>query len=107
MDEVKTVPVYGGQQIDRQISGLKRKPQIVVGTPGRIMDHLRRKTIKLDTIKMLSLDEADEMLNMGFREDLDVILKGANEERQTILFSATMSKDILNITKKVSKRRCN
>ncbi|MDD3304168.1 MAG: DEAD/DEAH box helicase [Clostridia bacterium] len=96
-------PIYGGQQIDRQMASLKKKPQIVVGTPGRVMDHLRRKTLKLDTIEMLVLDEADEMLNMGFREDLDVILKGANKERQTVLFSATMSNEIKKITKKYQK----
>ncbi|MDF2865439.1 MAG: helicase, superfamily [Clostridia bacterium] len=100
---LKIVPIYGGQQIERQISALKGKPQIIVGTPGRIMDHMRRKTIKFDTIDMLVLDEADEMLNMGFREDLDVILEKSDKNRQTILFSATMSKDILNITKKYQK----
>ena len=101
---VKIVPIYGGQQIERQITALKRKPQIIIGTPGRIMDHMRRKTIKLDTIDMLVLDEADEMLNMGFREDLDVILANSYKERQTILFSATMSTSILNITKKYQKK---
>ncbi len=100
---LKIVPIYGGQQIERQMSALKGKPQIIVGTPGRIMDHMRRKTIKFDTIDMLVLDEADEMLNMGFREDLDVILEKSDKNRQTILFSATMSKDILNITKKYQK----
>jgi ATP-dependent RNA helicase DeaD len=100
---LKIVPIYGGQQIERQIAALKKKPQIIIGTPGRIMDHMRRKTIKLDTIDMLVLDEADEMLNMGFREDLDIILENSDKNRQTILFSATMSKDILNITKKYQK----
>ena len=101
---VKIVPIYGGQQIERQITALKRKPQIIIGTPGRIMDHMRRKTIKLDTINTLVLDEADEMLNMGFREDLDVILDKSDKNRQTILFSATMSASILNITKKYQKK---
>lgn len=103
-EKLQIVPIYGGQQIERQIAALKKKPQIIVGTPGRIMDHMRRKTIKLDDIQMLALDEADEMLNMGFREDLDVILKNSSEDRQTMLFSATMSKDILNITKKYQKK---
>lgn len=103
-EKLQIVPIYGGQQIERQIAALKRKPQIIVGTPGRIMDHMRRKTIKFEDIKMLALDEADEMLNMGFREDLDVILKNSNEDRQTMLFSATMSRDILNITKKYQKK---
>lgn len=101
---LKIVPIYGGQQIERQISALKKKPQIIIGTPGRIMDHMRRRTIKVDHIDMLILDEADEMLNMGFREDLDVILANSDENRQTVLFSATMSKDILNITKKYQKK---
>ncbi len=92
--------VYGGQQIERQIMALKKKPQIIIGTPGRVMDHIRRRTLKLANIKMFILDEADEMLNMGFRPDLDYILENANETRQTVLFSATMSKDILKITKK-------
>ncbi len=102
-DGIKIVPIYGGQQIERQMSALKGRPQIIVGTPGRIMDHMRRRTIKFDTIEMLVLDEADEMLDMGFREDLDVILANSDKNRQTILFSATMSKDILNITKKYQK----
>lgn len=97
---LKLCTVYGGQQIDRQIMALKKKPQIIIGTPGRVMDHIRRKTLKLENIEMFVLDEADEMLNMGFRQDLDYILENANETRQTVLFSATMSKDILKITKK-------
>ncbi len=101
--ELKVVPVYGGQQIDRQLIALRKKPNVVVATPGRLMDHMRKKTIKLDNLKSLVLDEADEMLNMGFREDLDFILSNANENIQTVLFSATMSKDIMNITKKYLK----
>lgn len=104
VDGLKIVPIYGGQQIERQMAALKKKPQIIIGTPGRIMDHMRRKTIKLNDIDILVLDEADEMLNMGFREDLDVILENSDENRQTVLFSATMSKDILNITKKYQKK---
>ena len=95
--------VYGGQNIDRQILALKRKPQIIVATPGRLMDHMRRKTIRLDHLKTLVLDEADEMLDMGFREDIDEILQSVPEERQTVLFSATMSREILDITKKYLK----
>ena len=102
---VKICTIFGGQPIERQIVALKKKPQIVIGTPGRIMDHMRRKTIAFDGISMFILDEADEMLNMGFREDLNVILKKANPERQTVLFSATMSKDILQITKKYQKKQ--
>ena len=100
---VKIVPIYGGQPIDRQIQLLKRGCGIVVGTPGRIMDHMRRHTLKLEDLKMVVLDEADEMLNMGFREDIESILKEVPEERQTLLFSATMPKAILDITKKYQK----
>lgn len=95
--------IYGGESYERQFANLKRGTQIVVGTPGRIMDHIEKKTLKLDNISMVILDEADEMLNMGFREDIEHILSHAPEERQTVLFSATMSKDILNITKKFQK----
>lgn len=100
---VKTVAIYGGQQIDRQIYALKQGAQIVVGTPGRVMDHMRRRTLKLDKLAMVVLDEADEMLSMGFREDIETILKDAPEERQTVLFSATMSKEIIAITKQYQK----
>jgi ATP-dependent RNA helicase DeaD len=100
---IKTLPIYGGQSIDRQIMALKNKPQIIIGTPGRVMDHMRRHTLKLQDLKMIVLDEADEMLNMGFREDIDTILKEVPVERQTLLFSATMSKEILEITKLYQK----
>lgn len=99
-ESVRIVPIYGGQNIDRQIQALKRKPQIIVATPGRLMDHMRRKTIRLKDLQYMVLDEADEMLNMGFREDIDTILETVPEERQTVLFSATMSKEILRITEK-------
>lgn len=95
--DVKVLPVYGGQQIDRQIMALRKGVQIVIGTPGRVMDHMRRKTIKFENLKMVILDEADEMLNMGFREDIETILKKTNQDRQTILFSATLPKTILKI----------
>ncbi len=104
---IRMLPVYGGQPIDRQIMALKKKPQIIIGTPGRIMDHMRRNTLKFGNLKMIVLDEADEMLNMGFREDIDIILEKIPVERQTILFSATMSKEILEITTKYQKDPVN
>lgn len=99
---IKIVPIYGGQPIDRQIQLLKRGCAIVVGTPGRIMDHLRRKTLRLIECEMMILDEADEMLNMGFKEDIEEILKSVPDDKhpQTILFSATMPDEIMKITKK-------
>lgn len=102
-NEVRILPIYGGQPIERQIVSLKKHPQIIIGTPGRVMDHIRRHTIKFTNLKMIILDEADEMLNMGFREDIDTILTKAPEQIQTILFSATMSRDILEITGKYQK----
>ncbi len=98
MKSIKVLPVYGGQDISRQIRGLSQGVQIIVGTPGRVMDHLRRHTIKTSDIKMIVLDEADEMLNMGFREDIETILGDMPEEHQMALFSATMPKVILDIT---------
>lgn len=95
---IKVLPVYGGQDITRQIRSLAQGVQIVVGTPGRVMDHLRRHTIKTSEIKMIVLDEADEMLNMGFREDIETILKDMPKQRQMALFSATMPEPILRIT---------
>ncbi len=103
MHNIKMVPIYGGQDITRQIMALKGGVQIVVGTPGRVMDHMRRKTIKMNHVKMVVLDEADEMLNMGFREDMETILKEMPEEHQTALFSATMAKPILEITSTYQK----
>lgn len=97
MHGIKVLPVYGGQDIGKQIAGL-RGVQIIVGTPGRVMDHMRRHTIKLDDVNMVVLDEADEMLNMGFREDMETILGQIPNEHQTALFSATMPKPILEIT---------
>ncbi len=98
MHGIKVLPVYGGQDIGRQIRALSQGVQIIVGTPGRVMDHLRRHTIKTSGIKMIVLDEADEMLNMGFREDIETILKDMPEEHQMALFSATMPQAILDIT---------
>ena len=100
MSGVKVLPVYGGQDITKQIRSLKGGAQIIIGTPGRVMDHLRRRTIKCDEVNTIVLDEADEMLNMGFREDIETVLEYIPEERQTMLFSATMPKPILEITKK-------
>ena len=82
---------------------LKAGTQIVMGTPGRVMDHMRRKTVKFDNVHTIVLDEADEMLNMGFREDIETILKEIPQERQTVLFSATMPKAILDIAKTYQK----
>lgn len=100
---IKVLPIYGGQDITKQIRSIKAGTQIIIGTPGRVMDHMRRKTMKLDHVKMVALDEADEMLNMGFREDIETILNEIPEERQTILFSATMPKPIMDITKRFQK----
>ncbi len=97
---IEILPVYGGQPIDRQIRALKKGVQIIIGTPGRVMDHMERRTLKLDSVKMIVLDEADEMLDMGFREDIELIMKKVQKERQTILFSATMSRAILDLTKR-------
>ncbi|WP_353893223.1 DEAD/DEAH box helicase [Proteinivorax hydrogeniformans] len=98
--KIKTLPIYGGQDIGRQIKALKRGPQIIVATPGRLMDHMRRRNIRLDNIKMVVLDEADEMLNMGFVEDIEFILNEIPTQRQTLLFSATMPKAIKELSNK-------
>ena len=97
---IRILPVYGGQPIGRQIKALKEGVQIVIGTPGRVMDHLNRRTLKMNGVKIIILDEADEMLDMGFRDDIETILRKIPEQRQTILFSATMPKAILNLTKR-------
>jgi ATP-dependent RNA helicase DeaD len=97
---VRVEAIYGGDSIERQIRSLKSGVHIVIGTPGRVMDHMERNTLKLDNVKMMILDEADEMLDMGFREDIESILDDMPQERQTILFSATMSKPIMQITQK-------
>ncbi|MBD5463997.1 MAG: DEAD/DEAH box helicase [Lachnospiraceae bacterium] len=98
MSGIKVLPVYGGQDILRQIRALSQGVQIIVGTPGRVMDHLRRHTIKTSHIKMIVLDEADEMLNMGFREDIETVLEDMPKQHQMALFSATMPQAILDIT---------
>jgi ATP-dependent RNA helicase DeaD len=97
---VSVTAVYGGERIDIQIRALKRGTNIVVGTPGRVHDLIRRNVLKLGAIKWVVLDEADEMLDMGFKEDLDTILAQTPKERQTLLFSATMSKSVYSIAKK-------
>jgi ATP-dependent RNA helicase DeaD len=97
---VSVLPVYGGQPIERQLRALERGVQIVVGTPGRVIDHIERKTLKLGTVRTVVLDEADEMLNMGFIEDIEMILQQTSSERQTALFSATMPKPIAVLARK-------
>ena len=103
MHGIKVLPVYGGQDIVRQIRALKDGTQIVVGTPGRVMDHMRRKTVKMDHVHTVVLDEAYEMLNMCFVEDMETILSQLPEERQTLMFSATMPQAIADIAKKFQK----
>src|SRR5262249_36741404 len=94
------VPIYGGASLELQARALKRGADVVGATPGRTLDHLRRKTLALDAVQLLILDEADEMLDMGFAEDLDAILKATPAERQTALFSATMPPDIERIARR-------
>jgi len=101
--KIRTLPIYGGQSISHQIRALKQGVQVVIGTPGRVLDHLRRKTLKLDNVNMLVLDEADEMLDMGFIEDIETIISHLNEERQTLLFSATMPVEIKRLATKYMK----
>ncbi len=104
---INCLPIYGGQSYERQFYGLKQGAQIVIGTPGRVMDHMRRGTLRLETLKMVILDEADVMLNMGFREDIETILKDAPKERQTVFFSATMPKPIRDLIEKYSREPQN
>ncbi len=99
-EDLYVVPVYGGQAIDRQLKSLKKGTQLIIGTPGRIMDHMRRGSIKIGAVKTVVLDEADEMLDMGFREDMEIILEDTPKERQTIMFCATMAEDIKQLSKK-------
>jgi len=96
---VKPLAIFGGVNIDKQIFQLKRGANLIIGTPGRVIDHINRRTLKLSNLRTIILDEADEMLQMGFREDIEDILKHVPQERQTILFSATMPPEILAITK--------
>lgn len=101
--QIHVVPIYGGQPIGRQMQALEKGVQIIIATPGRLIDHIERKTVNLSNIKMVVLDEADEMIDMGFREDIEKILRNTPRERQTIFFSATMSKPILELTKRYLK----
>ena len=103
LDYVKVLPVYGGTNIENQIKSIKKGIQIIVGTPGRTKDLIRRKILKLDIVNKVVLDEADEMLSMGFKDDLDFILDKTSNNRQTMLFSATMSKEVISISKKYMK----
>ncbi len=103
MDRISIVPVYGGASIDTQIRALKKGAQIIVATPGRMIDLIKRKAANIRSIRTLVLDEADEMLNMGFRDELDEILKTTPAEKRTLLFSATMSSEVARISKKYLK----
>ncbi len=100
---IHALPIYGGQSYERQFLGLKAGAQIVIGTPGRVMDHMRRGTLRLDKVKMVILDEADVMLDMGFRDDIEIILQGVPKERQTVFFSATMPRPIQELIQKYSR----
>lgn len=102
-EKAKVQVVYGGADIRRQIRSLKQAPAILVGTPGRLLDHLKRGTINLSNVKTIVLDEADEMLDMGFIQDIESILKYAANDHQTLLFSATMPKPIMRISEKFMK----
>lgn len=97
---IRTLPIYGGQDIGRQIRALKNRPQVIAATPGRLIDHIERKTVRLGSVKMVVLDEADEMLNMGFIEDIEKILAEMPKEKQTMLFSATMPKRIQSLAER-------
>lgn len=101
---ITALPIYGGQNIERQIKALRKKPHIIVGTPGRILDHIRRRTISLKQIEVVVLDEADEMLNMGFIEDIENILRETPAERQTLFFSATIPGPLMKIAKRFMKK---
>jgi ATP-dependent RNA helicase DeaD len=104
---IHALPIYGGQSYERQFYGLKQGAQIVIGTPGRVMDHMRRGTLRLDTVKMAILDEADVMLNMGFRDDIELILQAVPAARQTVFFSATMPKPIRELIEKYAREPQN
>jgi superfamily II DNA/RNA helicase len=100
---IRALPIYGGQSYERQFQGLRQGAQIVIGTPGRLMDHMRRETLRLNTVKMVVLDEADVMLDMGFRDDIELILESVPTERQTVFFSATMPRQIRELIAKYSR----
>jgi ATP-dependent RNA helicase DeaD len=100
---ITALPIYGGQSYERQFWGLKQGAQIVIGTPGRVMDHMRRGTMRLESVKMVILDEVDVMLNMGFRDDIELILQSTPKERQTAFFSATIPRPIQQLIEKYSR----
>ncbi len=100
---IMVLPIYGGQPIDRQIMALRKGVQVVIGTPGRVMDHMRRRTLKMENVNFVVLDEADEMLDMGFRDDIETILVETPADRQTVMFSATMSPEIMDLSKRYLK----
>jgi len=104
---VHSLPIYGGQSYDRQLSGLRQGAQIIIGTPGRVMDHMRRGTLRLKSLKMVILDEVDVMLNMGFRDDIELILQDTPKERQTVFFSATIPRPIQQLIEKYSRNPQN
>ena len=95
---LRIVSVYGGQSMQRQIEHLKKKPQIIVATPGRLLDHIKRKTVKLHALKTVVLDEADEMLDMGFIKDVTNILDRCPKKKQVVMFSATISREVMDIS---------
>ena len=107
LGHVRVLPIYGGQAISQQIRHLRNGVQVIVGTPGRVMDHMRRETIDLSNLKIVALDEADEMLRMGFQEDVEWILSHTPEERQTALFSATMPRQVRRIADRYLKDPVN
>ena len=100
---IHALPIYGGQSYERQFHGLQQGAQIVIGTPGRIMDHMRRGTLRLNSVKLVVLDEVDVMLNMGFRDDIELILQATPKERQTVFFSATIPRPIQQLIEKYSR----
>src|SRR5882757_1371940 len=104
---IHALPIYGGQSYERQFSGLKQGAHIVIGTPGRVMDHMRRGTLRLDALKIVILDEVDVMLNMGFRDDIELILEATPKERQTVFFSATIPRPIQQLIEKYAREPQN
>jgi Superfamily II DNA and RNA helicases len=100
---LRIMAIFGGEPIERQITALRKRPQIIVATPGRLIDHINRRTCRLDHVGIVILDEADRMLDMGFRGDIDKILKATPQQRQTVLFSATMQREILALAKQYQK----
>ena len=104
---VRELPIYGGSAYDRQLRGLREGAQIIIGTPGRVMDHLERGSLRLDGIRVVVLDEADRMLDMGFRDDIETILGKAPKERQTVFFSATLPPPIQQLIRRYTQKPVN